>query len=312
MSGLWLRGNPIGDGGLQTIFNSLKQNHTLKVLDVSECNMTDAGVPSLAEAMNINTTLKRLVFLQQHTDENIILISLLHCLYDAQDPSLCQFVAEQLRGSLNLRNTSLTPLDCLAIGYFLSSVTLTISNYEVFMVDLNSCSLGDAGTKSLMRSISRHIDPHSTIHTHLNMFLWKNEIHEEGASYIAEVLNNTSIVRVLFVHDNPIGGKGLQTISNSLKQNNTLKVLYVSHCGMTDAGGPSLFEAMNINTALEELYISCNPIGDKGLQTIFNSLKQNNTLKVLNVSHCGMTDAGVPSLAEAMNINTALEELHNW
>ena len=61
MSGLWLYSNPIGDKGLQTIFNSLKQNNSLEILVVSHCNMTDVGVPSLAEAMNINTiTLERL------------------------------------------------------------------------------------------------------------------------------------------------------------------------------------------------------------------------------------------------------------
>ena len=60
VSELWLFRNPIGDKGLQTIFNSLKQNNTLKVLNVCRCDMTDAGVPTLAEAMNINTTLKRL------------------------------------------------------------------------------------------------------------------------------------------------------------------------------------------------------------------------------------------------------------
>ena len=309
VSGLWLYRNPIGDRGLRTIFNSLKQNNALKVLNVSYCDMTEAGVPSLTEAMNINTTLKRLIFLQQHTDERIILVSLLHCLYEAQDPSLCQFVAEQLGDSLDLSNITLTPVDCLAIGYFLSSVTLTSSKNKEFTVDLHSCSLGDAGTKSLMCRISRHIDPHSTVNTHLDLWLWENEIHEEGASHIAEVLNNTSIVSALLLGD-PIGDKGLQTIFNSLKQNNTLKVLNVSHCGMTDAGVPSLAEAMNINTTLERLVIGDNPIGDRGLQTILISLKQNNTLKLLYVSYCCMTDAGVPSLAEAMNINTTLEELY--
>ena len=44
--------------------------------------------------------------------------SLLHCLYEAQDPSLCQCVVEQLEGELNLNSTSLTPVDCLAVGYF--------------------------------------------------------------------------------------------------------------------------------------------------------------------------------------------------
>ena len=277
--GLWLLGNPIGDKGLQTIFNSLKQNNTLKVLNVSHCGMTDAGVSSLAEAMNINTTLERLDFLQQHTDGKIILVSLLRCLYEAQDPSLFQFVAKQLGGSLNLNNTSLTPVDCLAIGYFLSSVTLTTSNNKVFTVDLDNCSLGDAGTKSLMRSISRHIDPHSTLNTHLNMKLESNDMHEEGASHIAEVLNNTSIVSGLWLGDNPIGDKGLQTIFNSLKQNNKLKVLNVSRCDMTDPGVPSLAEAMNINTTLERLYINGNDaITDNGLTCLVEVLSRSSRL----------------------------------
>ena len=306
---LSLHSNPIGDKGLQSIFNSLKQNNTLKVLNVSHCGMTDAGVPSLAESMSINTTLERLVVLPQHTSKKVIFVSLLHCLYEAQDPSLFQFMAKQLGSSLDLSGTSLTPVDCLAIGYFLSSVTLTTSNNKVFTVNLYNCSLGDAGTKSLMCSISRHIDPHSTVNTHLDVGLGSNEIHEEGASHIAEVLNNTSIVSGLWLRGNPIGDKGLQTIFNSLKQNNTLKFLSVSRCDMIDAGVPSLAEAMNINTTLEILDIGGNPIGDKGLQTVFNSLKQNNILKVLSVYRCDMTDAGVPSLAEAMNINTTLEIL---
>ena len=211
-----------------------------------------------------------------------LLVSLLHCLYEAQDPFLCQFVAEQLGGSLDLSNTSLTPVDCLAIGYFLSSVTLTTSNNKVFTVNLYNCSLGDAGTKSLMRNISRHIDPHSTVNTHLHIELWRNGINEEGASHIAEVLNNTSIVSELRLYSNPIGDKGLQTIFNSLKQNNTLKVLYVSHCGMTDAGVPSLAEAMNINTTLKGIYINGNDaITDNGLTCLVEVLSRSSRLVLL-------------------------------
>ena len=279
VSELLLHGSPIGDKGLQTIFNSLKQNNTLKVLNVSDCGMTDAGVPSLAEAMSINTKLERLVLLPQHTNSAGIirfLFSLLHCLYKAQNPSLFQFVAKQLGGSLDLRYTSLTPVDCLAIGYFLSSVT---SNNKVFKVNLDYCSLGDAGTKSLMRSISRHIDPHSTVDTHLDMELRWNEIHEEGASHIAEVLNNTGIVSGLRLRANPIGDKGLQTIFNSLKQNNTLKFLSVSRCDMTDAGVPSLAEALNINTTLETLYINGNDaITDNGLTCLVEVLSRSSRL----------------------------------
>ena len=239
-----------------------------------------------------------------------LLVSLFHCLYEAQDPFLCQFVVKQLGGILDLSNTSLTPVDCLAIGYLLSSVTLTASNNKVFNVNLSSCSLGDAGIKNLMCSISRHIDPHSTLSTLLDIELKSSEIHEQGASHIAEVLNNNSIVSGLWLGHNQIGDKGLQNIFDSLKQNNTLKVLDVTYCDMVDAGVSSLAWVMNLNTKLEILVISGNQIGDKGLRTIFSSLKQNNTLKVLDVTHCGMTDAGVPSLAEAMKINKTLKRLN--
>ena len=205
-----------------------------------------------------------------------LLVSLLHCLYEAQDPSICQFVAEQLGGRLNFSYTSLTPVDCLAIGYFLSSVTLTTSNNMVFKVNLDNCSLGDTGTKTLMRSISRHIDPHSTVNTHLNMGLWSNEIHEECASHIAEVLNNTSIVNALSLRDNPIGDKGLQTIFNSVIRNSTLKHLSVSHCSMSDAGVPSLAEAMN---TLETLCIHGNKaLTDNGLTCLVEALSRSSRL----------------------------------
>ena len=303
--------NPIGDKGLQTIFNSLKQNNTLKFLDVSDCDMTDAGVPSLAEAMK-NTTLKRLVFLQPNTNRNIILVPLLHCLYEAQDPSLCQFVAKQLGGGLNLRNTSLTPVDCLAIGYFLSSVTLTITNNKVFTVDLDGCSLGDAGTKSLMRSISGHIDPHSTVNTHLDMLLGINEIHEEGASHITEVLNNTSIVSRLRLDDNPIGDKGLQTTFNRLKQNNTLKFLSVSDCDMTDAGVPSLAEAMNINTTLEKLDIHGNAaITDNGLTCLVEVLSRSSRLVELWIPWHLKLDEVRKTINEARK-RSGLEAIDVW
>ena len=292
MSGLLLHGNPIDDKGLQTIFNSLMQNNTLKTLNVSHCGMTDAGVPSLAEVINVNTTLYKLNFLQQHKDilqqhalKKRILVSLLHCLYEAQRPSLYRLVTELLGGSLDLCHTSLTPVECLDIGYFLSSVTTSYN--KVFRVNLSYCSLGDAGTKSLMCSISRHIDPHSTVNTHLDMALWGNEIHEEGASHIAEVLNKTSIVSELWLCANPIGDKGLQTIFDSLKQNNTLKVLNVSRCGMTDAGVPSLAKAMNINITLERLHIDGNhAITGNGLTCLVEVLSRSSRQVRLVIPEC--------------------------
>ena len=52
------------------------------------------------------------------------LVSLLRCLHEAQDPDLCLYVAERLEYKLDLRRTSLSPLDYLSISFFLSSLFL--------------------------------------------------------------------------------------------------------------------------------------------------------------------------------------------
>ena len=219
-----------------------------------------------------------------------LLLSLFDYLYEARDLSLCQFVAEQLENKLNLSDTSLTPVDCLALGYFLSTVSLTTSNAEVFTVDLSNCSLGDAGTKSQMCSISRHSDPHSTVNRHLDMHLGNNKIHEEGASHIADLLNNTNIVRTLWLYGNPIGDLGLQSTFNILKVNKTLKVLSVAGCSMTDTGVASLASALNTNNTLERLYIYDNDaITENGLTCLVEVLSRSSGLVYLvTPSHLGV------------------------
>ena len=48
-----------------------------------------------------------------------LLICLLRCLYEAQDSSLCIYVAEKLNYNLDVGHTSLSPLDYLSISFFL-------------------------------------------------------------------------------------------------------------------------------------------------------------------------------------------------
>ena len=48
-----------------------------------------------------------------------LLLTLLHCLYEAQDSSLCQFVASELKGEPDLSGNSLSLVDCIAFGYLI-------------------------------------------------------------------------------------------------------------------------------------------------------------------------------------------------
>ena len=73
-----------------------------------------------------------------------LLVSLLHCLYEAQDKKLCQLVITELKQVLDLSTISLDPADCLSVGYILTYC-------KDFEVNLNSCNIGDDGCKTLFK-----------------------------------------------------------------------------------------------------------------------------------------------------------------
>ena len=81
----------------------------------------------------------------KHVKPQPLILSLLHCLYEAQDKALCELVVQQFKDSeLNLGGISLNPADCLAVGYFLT-------HCKQFIVNLGSCSIRDDGCKTLFK-----------------------------------------------------------------------------------------------------------------------------------------------------------------
>ena len=73
-----------------------------------------------------------------------LLVSLLHCLYEAQDKDLCQLVAAELKQKLDLSYINLDPADCLSVGYVLTYC-------KDCKVDLVMCNIGDDGCKILFK-----------------------------------------------------------------------------------------------------------------------------------------------------------------
>ena len=77
-------------------------------------------------------------------EDKTLLLSLLHCLFEAHDDNLCQSVIKELKLKLDLSRISLNPADCLSVGYFLT-------HYEELEVDLSECYIGVDGCKTLFR-----------------------------------------------------------------------------------------------------------------------------------------------------------------
>ena len=245
-------------------------------------------------------------------DSKVLLVSLLNCLYEAQDTVLCKFVGEQLRAKLwfierlsgantelNLYDLSLLPRDCLSIGYFMASIAVTFKGR--FGVSLGNCSLEDTGTKILVQSFCRHLVPCSADETtgHIYLCLNHNEITEKGASYIAEALKTTTALKKLDLWGNPIGDKGLQSITEALITNTSLITLDLFQCKLkvTEDNGPTLIEMLQRNRSLRELHLSYSlAITDSEVTFIVEGLKENTTLKALILGGSNITDENFRSI----------------
>ena len=244
-----------------------------------------------------------------------LMLSLLHCLYEAQDPSLCESVAQQLQHGLDLIRTTLTPSDCLCIGYFLAHVCKMAAGE--FKVNLEMCSIGDQGCKYLVSGLHKCLDTHSAVTTLLNIDMGFNSINHHGVHHLSTLLKIGCIDDLSLSGNNLLSKQDtihatIDTFTEQLKYNTTLKALWLHGCGLTSLSAESLAEALTTNKHLEELSISNNPLCDDGIQHLAHALRVNQGLKTLLLSNCGMTDVGLECLAKSLQHNNVLTQLKVW
>ena len=215
------------------------------------------------------------------TSSQLSLLSYMRCFFEAQiiDESFYQQIVPKLDGKIDLYNTTMSPLDCMAFGYFLAFV---LRNTSQLCVNLESCSIDDHSLCVLMGELSKHA-----------------EASREG------VLHRLTELNISF---NRIGDNGIVCIATALETNTTMRTLDVWDCDISDVGVKSLAKALTVNRSLHKLNMNGNYIGDNGMIQIATALQTNNTLKALHILYNNMriTDKGVLLLSSAIR-NRAME-----
>ena len=258
------------------------------------------------------------------------LVNLLHGLYEAQDVSLCEFVASHLKGEVDVSENTLSPMDCLVVGYFISCACLTTTSGE-FNVNLSSCSLDEHRVSLLVRELSS-----SSLKSLRTLDFSSNHLSDGGVVHIAEILRHSNCLKTLNIShccihlddqgimkslasalqmnsslewlnmsgNRAVTGVLLMALGESLKRNGALKTLNVSSCSMDDQGVKSLTSTLGMNASLEELYLSGNgAVTGVGFMVL-------GALKTLDISFCSIDDQGMKSLASALEMNGSLEWLN--
>ena len=251
------------------------------------------------------------------------LLSLLHCLHEAQNDTLCQRLAKELSGVLYLFGMRLNPLDSFAIGYLLSNICISIKLHKgltsidgEFRVDLDNCRMGNQGCKSLTKGVRKYLNGDCAITSRAILELAGNTLTDEGVVYVAELLSETNIVSKLTLghtlSGNRIESKGLQLISSALIMNTSLTELDLSNCSfpITTENGPVLEMMLKRNSSLKCLLFRNTHMSDAGVMYIANGLADNKAITALRLYNCGITSTGAKYIGDALASNKSLTLLN--
>ena len=269
----------------------------------------------------------------------LYLLSYIRCFFEAQihDQPFYKKIIRRLFGRLFITDVTLSPLDCMSIGFFLSIVLRNSSKLDIYLC---SCGIDDHSLGLMMVELSKHAEACQTgaLHGVTELNIENNKIGDNGIAHVATALqtNTTmteldisqcsisdegaeSLARAFAVNRslqeldmscNKIGDKGIAHIATALQTNTTMTKLDISQCSISDEGAESLARALAVNRSLQELDMSWNEIGDKGIAHIATTLQTNTTMTKLDISHCSISDEGAESLARALAVNRSLQELY--
>ena len=235
--------------------------------------LTNQGVRDIITNSNLST----------NKSSKLSLLSYIRCFFEAQiyDRSLYEKIIQRLNWKLDLIDVTLSPLDCMSVGYFL---TIVLRNCSKLCIYLGNCGIDDHSFGLLMGELSKHAE-----------------------ACPADAFNG---VTELIIGNNEIGDKGIAHITTALQTNTTMRTLNISNCSISDEGAKSLARAIAVNRSLQYLDISGNKIGDNSIAHIATTLETNNTLTTLLFDENGtITDEGALSLAAALNVNSSMKHL---
>ena len=158
------------------------------------------------------------------------LLAFLNCIFEAQtwNQLFFQQMVHALKSKVNLSGISFSPMDCLSVHYFLSSIR-TVARGQVDL-NLSFCSIDDQCLGILLGISSEHSETSST----------------------SGVLES---VETLQVQHNKFTVTGNAYIARALISNSTIKTLNVGNVSVTDMGLVPLLEVLPRLHSLEELIL---------------------------------------------------------
>ncbi|XP_063062712.1 leucine-rich repeat-containing protein 34 [Engraulis encrasicolus] len=185
------------------------------------------------------------------------------------------------------------------------AVSQTLLCTSITDLDLRYNNITDQGAKH----VAELLQENSSIES---LDFMCNDIEAEGAELIAQSLHSNTTLRSLRLTGNKIGDKGAMHFASMLQMNTKLEVLDFCNC---DLGTQSLIAfsiVLNGNKNVKAINLSRPLLYSYQEETTVHMARMlvvNQTLRELHLGKHQMTDTGVERLCEALRVNRSLRYL---
>jgi len=186
-------------------------------------------------------------------------------------------------------------------------------NRKIRTLDLVNTSLGKIGLKAILDVL---IQENRTVE---RLYLGGNQIDEEDAQLLAELLIKNTQLKALLLNVNHLGDLGVLRLAKALQQNQTLVELGLASNGINPTVCKGLIEGIKTHPSLTNLDLGYSPstkvlgaignnLGDLGAEIIAQILPLNSNLLKLNLPN-DITEKGKQALIAGLEKNYTLCQL---
>ena len=326
--------------GVIKIVRELKNISSLKVLDLSNNNITEQAADELAAVIRINKSLEKLSLDGNHLRSSIVVVvnalqeisslTVLH-LNDNKNRSeelgtaISSVVTKnKLMGILSLRDNGLNDDGVINIAQSLCKCS------KLKVLNLQNNNITEKAAEALASVVSSNGGL-------LQLRLGNNQL-QLGVIKITRGLKNISLLKILDLHDNNITGQAAKELAAAIKVNKSLEKLWLNGNNLgsstvvivnalkeissltelnlndnknkSEELAPAISFVVKNNYLLERLLLSDNGLNGDGIIKISQSLCKHSKLKVLNLQSNNINEEAAEALASIVSINNKLEQIY--
>ena len=324
----------------ENISEKIRIYRSLKVIYISNCNITDETVDDIAAVIYSNTQLQEFDVSKNNLQSTGAIkiakalqnISTLTKLY-LNNNHITDLAADDIATVLS-RNTQLQELDisennfqttgaktitkALQSGYILRKLYISNNNItaeaaddiaavfykntQLQEVDVSRNSFQSTGTIKIAKALQN-------ISTLTKLYLNNNHITDLAADDIATVLSRNTQLQELNISENNFQTTGVKIITKALRSSYILRKLYISNNNITAEAADDIAAVIYRSTQLQEVDVSRNSFQSTGAIKIAKALQNISTLTKLYLNNNHITDLAADDIATVLSHNTQLQEL---